>query len=151
MILHILVRGLIMLGGRVRQFWALFFIVILKGESMLWWCIFNKKMDFFLGTFCIFLKVDFLSFHLTFWETHKKQFWHKAPNKTNCYLSNDSVFSTNFYVFTHLRLFEWKTLSKCFSWNHMSGTLHIKLKWGSEFICNIWLNTPSSLVIIWMV
>ncbi len=66
MILHILVRGLIMLGGRTKQFRALFFIVILKGESMLWWCIFDKKIDCFLGTFCIFFKVDFLSFHLAF-------------------------------------------------------------------------------------
>ncbi len=67
------------------------------------------------------------------------------------YLSNDNVFSTNFYVFTHLCLFEWKTSSKCFLRIHMNGiTLHIKLKWDNE-LCNKWSSISSNLVIIWMV
>jgi hypothetical protein len=33
----------------------------------------------------------------------------------------------------------------------MSKTLDIELKWDNKFICNILLNTSSSLVIIWMV
>jgi len=68
-----------------------------------------------------------------------------------CYFSNDNVFSTNFYVLTHLCLFEWKISFKCFSWNHMNEILHIKLKWDNEIICNIWLSTSWSLVIVWMV
>ncbi len=33
----------------------------------------------------------------------------------------------------------------------MSETLHIKWRWDNEFICNIWLSTSSSLIIIWMI
>jgi hypothetical protein len=76
----------------------------------------------------------------------KQRFQHNS-----CYLSNDNVFSANFYVLTYLCLFEWKKSSKCFSWNHMSEIFHIKLKWGNEIICNIWLNTSWSLVIVWIV
>jgi hypothetical protein len=53
----------------------------------------------------------------------------------SCYLSNDNVFPKNIYVFTHLCLFEWKTSSKCFLWNHMNETFHIELKWDNELIC----------------
>jgi hypothetical protein len=69
----------------------------------------------------------------------------------SCYFSNDRYFSKKNYVFTHLRLFECKTSSICFLWNHMNGTFHIELKWDNEFICNIWLSTSSNLVIVWMV
>jgi hypothetical protein len=62
----------------------------------------------------------------------------------SCYLSNDNGFSKNSYVFTDVCLFEWKNSSRC-------GILHIKLKWDNEFICNIWLNTSSNLLIVWMV
>jgi hypothetical protein len=78
-------------------------------------------------------------------------FWTQFLLHNSCYLSNDSVFSKNLYVFTHLHLFKWKNSSRCFLWNHMSGTLHIELKWDSELICNIWLSTSLSLVIVWMV
>jgi hypothetical protein len=67
-----------------------------------------------------------------------------------CYLSHDSVFSTNFYVFTNLHLFEWTTSSRCFLRSHMSGIFHIELKLDIEIICNIWLSTSSNLIIIWM-
>jgi len=91
--------------------------------------------------------IDFLSFHLTFWETQKMDFWHNSY-----YLSNDNVCSRDFYVFTHLCLFEWKTSSKCFLRIHMNGiTFHIKLKWDNEFICNKWSSISSNLAIIWMV
>jgi hypothetical protein len=69
----------------------------------------------------------------------------------SCYLWNDNVFSTKFYVFTHLHLFEWKISFRCFLWNRMNGTFHIELKWNNEFICNIWLYTSSSLIVISMI
>jgi hypothetical protein len=62
-----------------------------------------------------------------------------------------TIFSTHIYVFTHLCLFEWKTSFICFLWNHMNGILHITMKWDNELICNIWLSTSSSLIIVWMV
>jgi hypothetical protein len=64
-------------------------------------------------------------------------FWTQFLLHNSCYLSNDSVFPKNLYVFTHLHLFEWRISSRCFLWNHMSGTLHIELKWDNELICNI--------------
>jgi hypothetical protein len=60
-------------------------------------------------------------------------------------------FQKTYMYYTHLCLFEWKTSSKCFLWNHMNRTLHIELKWDNELIWNIWLNTWSNLVIFWMV
>jgi hypothetical protein len=112
---------------------------------------FEQENVFFFGTFCIILGVDFFSFHLMFLETLKMDFWHKSSLTILIIFQHDSVFSKNFYVFTHLCLFEWKTSSICFLWNQMNGTIDIELKWDNEFICNIWLSTSLSLVIIWMV
>jgi hypothetical protein len=44
-----------------------------------------------------------------------------------------------------------KPHSDFFWWNHMNGILHIELTWDNELICNIWLSTSSSLIIVWMV
>ncbi len=78
-------------------------------------------------------------------------FWAQILPHNSCYLSNDRAFKKKLYVFTHLSLFEWKTSSKCFLWNHISGILHIELKWDNELIYDIWLSTSSSLIIFWMV
>jgi hypothetical protein len=120
-----------------------------KGKSTLWWYISGKKMYWFFSTFCIILRVFFISFNIL--KNTKNGFLTQIFPHNSCYIPNDSVFSKSIYVFTHLRLFEWKTSSKFFLWNHMSGILHIELKWDIELIYNIWLSTSSSLVIIWMV
>jgi hypothetical protein len=103
-------------------------------------------MYLFFSVLCIILGAIFLSFLLAFWKTLKMDFWH---------ISSLTIFvifqMIVFFQKTHLRLFEWKTSSKCFLWNHMNGTLHIELKWDNELICNIWLSISSNLVIVWMV
>jgi hypothetical protein len=117
---------------------------------MLRWYTLGMKMYSFFGTFCIILGANILSFHSVLINIENGFFTQNFQHNF-CYLSYDSVFSTSFYVFTHLCLFEWTTSSRCFLWNHMSGIFHIKLKWDIEFICNIWLSTSSNLVIIWIV
>jgi hypothetical protein len=100
-------------------------------------------MYLFCSTFCIILGADFfISFSLL--RYIKNGFLTQVLQHNSCYLSNDNGFSKNFYVFTHLCLFEWKISSRC-------GILHIELKWDNELICNIWLNTSSNLSIIWIV
>jgi hypothetical protein len=83
-------------------------------------------------------------------------FWHKASN--TIFINFQMIIFFNKLLFihmlhkcTHLHLFEWKFSYIFFLWNHINRTLHMELKWGNEFICNIWLNTSSSLVIIWIV
>jgi hypothetical protein len=103
----------------------------------------SKKMHSFCSTFCIILGANFfISFSVL--KNIKNEFLTQIFQHNSCYLSNDSGFSKNLYVFTHLWLFEWKTSSK-------SGILHIKLKWDNELICNIWLSTSSNLLIVWMI
>jgi hypothetical protein len=79
-------------------------------------------------------------------------FWHKTSN-TNFINFQMINFSTTFCVFTvYIFTLVWMKFSSIhFLWNHINGTLHIELEWGNEFICNRWLNTSSSLVIIWIV
>jgi hypothetical protein len=60
-------------------------------------------------------------------------------------------FSTNFFFSTHLCLFEWKTSSKYFLWNHRNETYNMELKWYDQLIFNISLNISSSFVIIWII
>lgn len=80
-------------------------------------------------------------------------FWHKASNTILINFEMISFFQQTFVYshVTHLHLFEWKFSSIHFLWNHVNGTLHIEMKWGNEFIRNIWLTTWSSLLIIWIV
>jgi hypothetical protein len=109
-----------------------------------------RKCICFLVHFVLFWAFFFISFSIL--KNTKNGFLTQIFPHNSCYISNDSVSSKNNYVFTHLCLFEWKTSSKCFLWNHMSGILHIELKWDNELIYDIWwLSTSSSLVIIWMV
>ncbi len=69
---------------------------------------FGQGNVLFFGYILYYFGANFLSFHLTFWKTYNMNFWHNTSNVHNSYyLSSDSVFSTNFYVFTHLCLFEW--------------------------------------------
>jgi hypothetical protein len=121
------------------------------GESTLWWYISGKKMFFLKIHFVLFWgRFSFISFK--FLINTINGFLTQSFQQNSYYLSNDNVLSTNFYVFTHLCLFEWKISSKCFLKNHMNGiTLCIKLKWDNELICNKWLNILSNLIIIWMV
>ncbi len=75
------------------------------GESTLQWYILNKKMYSFFSTFCTILGVDFfISFNIL--RNNKKRFLTQILQHNFCYLSNDSGFSKNFYVFTHFCLFE---------------------------------------------
>jgi hypothetical protein len=120
------------------------------GESTLWWYILGKKTHLFFNTFCIILgPFFFMSFSIL--KIIENGFLTQILPHNSCYLSNDTVFSKTFFVFTHLHLFECKTSSRCFLWNHMSGIVHIELKWDNELICNIWLSISSSLVITWIV
>jgi hypothetical protein len=97
----------------------------------------------FCNTFCIILGAYFfISFSVLRYT--KNGFLTQILQHNSCYLSNDNGFSKNLYVFTHSRLFEWKTSSRY-------GILHIKLKWDNELICNIWLGTSSNFLIVWMV
>jgi hypothetical protein len=101
-----------------------------------------KKCTRFVVHWIILGAIFFISFSVL--RIIKNGFLTQVLQHNSCYLSNDNGFSKNSYVFTHLRLFEWKTSSRC-------GILHIKLKWYNELICNIWLSTSSNLLIVWMV
>jgi hypothetical protein len=121
----------------------MFIIIFLIGESTLQSYILSKKMYSFCSTFCINLGADFfISFSVL--RITKYGFLTQILQHNSCYLPNDNGLKKDSCVFTHLRLFEWKTSSRC-------GILHIKLKWDNQLICNIWLSTSSNLLIVWMV
>ncbi len=67
----------------------------------------------------------------------------------SCYISNDSVCLTKFYVFTHSRLFEWKPSSKCFFVKSHKWNSSCKFEMGQW--THIRLSTSPSLVVIWKV
>jgi hypothetical protein len=115
----------------------------LKGENTLQWYILSKKIYSFCSPLCIILGAEFF-IPFSVLRNTKNGFLTQILQHNSCYLSNDNGFSKNSYIFTHVCLFEWKNSSRC-------GILHIKLKWDNELICNIWLNTSSNLLIIWMV
>jgi hypothetical protein len=79
---------------------------------------------------------QFFSSHLTFWETLKMDFWHKSSSTILVIFQMIVVFQKNFYAFKHACLNE---------------KPHIELKWDNKLICNIWLNTSSNLLIVWMI
>jgi hypothetical protein len=55
------------------------------------------------------------------------------------------------YVFTHLHLFEWKTMFRVFCELTWMNFFNMELKQYNQLIFNIWLSTSTSLVIVWMV
>jgi hypothetical protein len=111
---------------------------------------FGQENVLVFSTFYILLR-DFFFMASSVLRNTKNGFLTKILPHNSCYLSNASVFSNNFYGFTHLHLFEWKVSSNFFCEITWVKTLHIELKWDNEFLCNIWLNISSSLVIVWMV
>ncbi len=103
---------------------------------------FEQKKYSFYNTFCIILgAIFFISFSVL--KNIKNENLTQILQHNSCYFSNDSG-SKNFYVFTHLCLFKWKTSSRF-------GILHIELKWDNEVICSVWLSTSSNLLIVWII
>jgi hypothetical protein len=61
---------------------------------------------YFFGGYILYiiLGVDFLSFHLTFWKTHKIDFWHKASSTIVVTFQMIMFFQQNF-MYSHIYVY----------------------------------------------
>jgi len=126
-------------------------LILIRGWKHTMVVHFGQENVLIFNTFCIILGVDFFSFHLDFWKTIKMDFCHKSSFTIIVIFQMIVFFQKHLCIHTFMLVWMKNLIHVCFLWNHMNGPFHIELKWDNEFICNIWLNTSLSLVIIWMI